>query len=300
MAMKGRKRKRKPKGDSRPAAPVAVSSESDAGGDPVEIEVEVVNVPSTTEIRSETENPAMPDLKSIDTEKPVSISIARSATDRRTHPRYAFAAAIEVVAPELGERIKSRVRDLSQKGCYVDTDRPLELGTITAVCISKGPKSFSAPARVVYNQPGKGMGLMFTAVEPGQLATLNTWIEESREASWLADNRRRSQRVMMRIPVRITGQTGAMSEFAEETYTVSISRHGALLVAATPMCRGQRFTLANAQTKAALECVVVHVVKHPGEQTQVGVEFLLANPTFWHVAFPPRDWTPRHPDAKSL
>jgi len=32
---------------------------------------------------------------------------------------------------------------------------------------------------------------------------------------------------------------------------------------------------------------------------KVGVEFLLPNPTFWHVAFPPRDWTPRHPDAKS-
>jgi len=29
------------------------------------------------------------------------------------------------------------------------------------------------------------------------------------------------------------------------------------------------------------------------------VEFLLPNPTFWHVAFPPKDWTPRHPDAKS-
>jgi hypothetical protein len=20
---------------------------------------------------------------------------------------------------------------------------------------------------------------------------------------------------------------------------------------------------------------------------------------FWHVAFPPKDWTPRHPDAKA-
>jgi hypothetical protein len=31
----------------------------------------------------------------------------------------------------------------------------------------------------------------------------------------------------------------------------------------------------------------------------VGVEFMLPNPIFWHVAFPPKDWTPRHPDAKS-
>jgi hypothetical protein len=57
--------------------------------------------------------------------------------------------------------------------------------------------------------------------------------------------------------------------------------------------------LSNVQTKAALECVVVHVDRVLGEQIQVGVEFLLPNPTFWRVAFPPKDWTPRHPDAKS-
>jgi hypothetical protein len=35
------------------------------------------------------------------------------------------------------------------------------------------------------------------------------------------------------------------------------------------------------------------------EQPQARVEFTLPNPMFWHVAFPPKDWTPRHPDAKS-
>jgi hypothetical protein len=63
--------------------------------------------------------------------------------------------------------------------------------------------------------------------------------------------------------------------------------------------RGRRLTLTNLQTKATLECVVAHIDKFPGEQIQVGVEFMLPNPTFWHVAFPPKDWTPRHPDAKS-
>jgi hypothetical protein len=45
--------------------------------------------------------------------------------------------------------------------------------------------------------------------------------------------------------------------------------------------------------------VVVHIDQAPGERNQVGVEFMLANPTFWRVAFPPKDWTSRHPDAKS-
>ena len=76
-----------------------------------------------------------------------------------------------------------------------------EVGTATDVRIAKGVASFAARARVVSNQPGKGMGLMFTAVEPEHLGTLGMWISESRETSWLAANRRRSQRVLMKIPV---------------------------------------------------------------------------------------------------
>ena len=278
---------------------VIVQGESDVLGSPVEIPVGIETAASPAEIHTETESPTSTVLRSADTEKSASKSVTQTEIDRRTHPRYAFTAAIEVVVPELGERIKTRVRDLSQQGCYVDTDGPLALGIATDVFISKGLKSFGARARVVYNQPGKGMGLMFTDMEPEQLGTLNTWIAESREASWLADNRRRSQRVLMRIPVRIKGQAGAGLLIEEETHTLSISGHGALIVVAAPVYRGQRFTLSNVQTKAALECVVVHVDRLPDGQTQVGVEFMLPNPTFWRVAFPPKDWTPRHPDAKS-
>jgi hypothetical protein len=72
-----------------------------------------------------------------------------------------------------------------------------------------------------------------------------------------------------------------------------------LIVVAAPVYRGQRFTLSNVQTNAALECIVAHIDKVPGEETRVGVEFMMPNQTFWRVAFPPKDWTPRHPDAKS-
>ena len=127
-----------------------------------------------------------------------------------------------------------------------------------------------ARARVVYIQPGKGMGLMFTAVEPEQLGTLNTWIAESREISWLAANRRRSQRVLMKIPVRVSGQAGAALFFEEDTHTLAISAHGALMLVAAPVYRGQRFTLSNVQTNAALECVVVHVDKVAGRPNSGG------------------------------
>src|SRR2546421_537637 len=233
----------------------------------------------------------------VDAEKPAGPSVALAGADRRTHPRYEFIAAVEVLAVESGSRMETRVRDLSQRGCYVDTSNALPLGTVTDVRITKGGQLFEARARVVYSRATKGMGLMFTATEPEQLRTLETWLAESRETSWLAANRRRSQRVLVTIPVRVSGQKGAGSPFEEETHTRAISAHGALLLVSTPVHRGQRLTLSNVQTKAALECVVAHIDRR--KDPQAGVEFTLPNPMFWHVAFPPKDWTPRHPDAKS-
>jgi hypothetical protein len=262
---------------------------------PLEIELDIEEFASAGEAQAETQAIAVDIPPAAQKEN----AGATKASDRRAHPRYAFVAAVEVVAAGPGARLKTRVRDLSRQGCYVDTDSPLPLGTDTEVRITKGTKSFEARARVVYNQPGKGMGLMFTALEPAQSAILDAWISESRETSWLAANRRRSQRVLMKIPVRVSGQTGT-APFAEDTHTLAVSAHGASLVIAASVSRGQRFSLLHLKTKESLECVVAHIGSFPGEQTQVGVEFLLPNPSFWRVAFPPKDWTPRHPDAKSV
>lgn len=224
---------------------------------------------------------------------------APSAADRRVHPRYALPAAVEVVATGSGEQIQARLRDLSLQGCYVDTERPFALETAVQARIRRGARSFEAEARVVYTRTGSGMGLMFTAVEPGQAATLHGWIAEFRETSWLAANRRRSQRVLIQLPVRVWGRDGIGTLFEEETSTLAISAHGALMALSAPVHRGLPLNLSNVQTKAALECTVIHIDKLVGEAPHVGVEFRLPNPTFWHVTFPPKDWTPRHPEAKT-
>jgi len=325
MSAKRHKGRRKAKQDLKPADQGMVRVKTEQVASPVEIQVEVESFASPASLGEETERLAsavelQDELKSFAgpvialdesenttgavmesavAEEAAPSSATKTGADRRTHPRYAFTAAVEVVADEPGARLKTRVRDLSQQGCNVDTDNPFALGTVTDVRITKGAESFEAHARVVYNQPGKGMGLMFTVVEPQQLVTLNRWIAESRELSWLAANRRRSQRVLMRLPVRVSGQGSGALSFEEDTYTLAISAHGALIAVTAPVYRGQRFTLSNTQTKGTLECVVAHIDKAPGELTRVGVEFMLPNQTFWRVAFPPKDWTPRHPDAKS-
>lgn len=299
MSAKRHNRKRKLGPDPKPVEHSVFRVETEVPESALEIQAELESFASTGSIPEESEIPASPVVEGAEREEPAPDSGAKTGADRRSHPRYAFTAAVEVIAAEPGERLKTRVRDLSQQGCNVDTDSPFALGTVTEVRITKGAESFESHARVVYNQPGKGMGLMFTVVEPEQLARLNKWIAETREVSWLAANRRRSQRVLMKLPVRVSGQGSGALFFEEDTYTLAISAHGALIAIAAAVYRGQRFTLSNVQTKAALECVVVHVDKTPGEQTRVGVEFMLPNQTFWRVAFPPKDWTPRHPDAKT-
>ena len=295
MAMKRRNRKRGSKAASstmipgnaeKPANPSGISSDAEQLARSPEIPSDAENLASSPNIASDAENPDAP-------------SVALAGADRRIHPRYEFIAAVEVVAAESGARIETRVRDLSQQGCYVDTNNALPLGTVTDVRITKGAQLFEARARVVYSRASKGMGLVFTAIESDQLRTLETWLAESRETSWLAANRRRSQRVLMTIPIRVSGQSGAGLSFEEETHTRAISAHGALILVSTQVHRGQRLTLSNVQTKAALECVVAHIDRHQKDHPQVGVEFTLPNPMFWHVSFPPKDWTPRHPDAKS-
>lgn len=299
--MKRRKGKRKSKRPATAAQQVALPKEAGQAPNPVEIveiQDEIESFAGLDEIPQEAGDAHAPVVPSSQTEESAPPSPARTAADRRAHARYAFTAAIEVVAEEPGSRLKTRVRDVSQKGCYVDTEKPLALGTIADIRISKRAQSFEARARVVYNQPGKGMGLMFTSVRPEHLQILDTWIAESRETSWLTATRRRSQRVLMTLPVRVSGQLGPASPIEEETHTVAISAHGAMIILSMPVYRGQRFTVLNIQTKDSLECVAVHIAKINDKQSQVGLEFLLPNPTFWRVAFPPRDWSPRHPDAK--
>jgi hypothetical protein len=305
-------KRRNPKRSSKAADPPKIADNAEAPASPSEFSFDSEMIASFAGVSSDSETVesypgSLSDSESIagspkipsHAENPAPPSVAPAGADRRTHPRYEFLAAAEVVPAESGSRMKTRVRDLSQQGCYVDTSDALPLGTVTEVRITKGAHLFEARARVVYSRATKGMGLIFTAIEPERLRTLETWLIESRETSWLAANRRRSQRVLMTIPVRVSGKSGAAAPFEEEARTRAISAHGALILLSAQVHRGQRLTLSNVQTKAALECVVAHIDRRQKDQPQVGVEFMLPNPLFWHVAFPPKDWTPRHPDAKS-
>jgi hypothetical protein len=222
----------------------------------------------------------------------------RLAHDRRAKPRYKLAASIELVNPESGARVKASLRDLSVGGCHAHTNTPFPDGTEIMVHITKGKESFEAKARVVSSIASKGINLKFTHMAPGQLEVLDKLIAAAMEASWTASNRRKSQRILMRTPVSVSGYEESGASFKENTYTISISPLGALIFILSSVKMGQRLVLLNKQTKAFVECTVVHKGDRQAEGLEIGVQFATPSPTFWSVTFPPVDWSPQHPDSK--
>jgi len=214
----------------------------------------------------------------------------RRAAERRTHPRYGFNADAEVIEDVSGARIEARITDISQRGCYVETARSSPLGTAIKVQITTSGESFVAPGRIVYSSD-KGMGLTFGDIEEKQLERLEAWLGSLRERDWLVQNRRRTQRVIMRVPVRISGQNFVGSQFEEETHTLAVNANGALVALSVPVRKGQVLHLLNVAMGDKAECVVAHLGKRQGELLEVGIAFRLPNPNFWRVAFPPRDWS---------
>src|SRR5882724_5910016 len=102
MAMKRRNRKR----SSNAANPPKIAGNEEKPASPSGISSVAEQLASTPNIVGETEKPAGP-------------TVALAGADRRIHPRYEFIAAVEVGVAEFGARIETRVRDLSQQGCYV-------------------------------------------------------------------------------------------------------------------------------------------------------------------------------------
>lgn len=111
-------------------------------------------------------------------------------------------------------------------------------------------------------------------------------------------NQRRSQRILLSVPLRVSGKHANGKPFAEFTHTLIVSAHGALIQLREPVRVGQRVNAENASTGEEIECTVVDVNPGANGVPEVGVEFTEPNPRFWRVSFPPADWSPRNAEAR--
>jgi hypothetical protein len=112
--------------------------------------------------------------------------------------------------------------------------------------------------------------------------------------------RRRSQRVLMQVPVRIRGKDTQSKDFEETTETLAINAHGALVLLAARLTSGGVVHMKHNKTEEEQECHVAFLGPVRSGKAEIGLEFTAPRPTFWRVAFPPEDWTPKSPEARTV
>jgi PilZ domain len=112
--------------------------------------------------------------------------------------------------------------------------------------------------------------------------------------------RRRSQRVLMQVPVRVRGKDAPGKDFEEYTETLAINAHGALILLSARLTSGGMVHMRHNKTEEEQECRVAFLGPVRGGKAEIGLEFTAPRPAFWRVAFPPEDWTPKSPEARTI
>jgi hypothetical protein len=104
-------------------------------------------------------------------------------------------------------------------------------------------------------------------------------------------NRRRSQRVIVNVPIIVSSEGGNRdAAFQEETQTLVVNAHGAMIALAAKVVKGQTVRIKNRATQEDHACKVVYLGPVSSGKAQVGVDFTSSAPDFWRIAFPPEDW----------
>jgi hypothetical protein len=110
-----------------------------------------------------------------------------------------------------------------------------------------------------------------------------------------AHNRRRSQRVLLRMPILVIARGPDNQHVSEHAFTSCVNAHGALIFLALKVEIGQKFIIKNTETYEEQFVRVVRTNPAPEGKLEVAIEFLRPAPKFWRIAFPPDDWAPHSP-----
>jgi hypothetical protein len=98
-----------------------------------------------------------------------------------------------------------------------------------------------------------------------------------------AEERRRAQRVLLRMPVilHIEGKP------AMHGFTHTVSQNGAMVIVPEPLAEGAKLSVENPKTHNTVEARVVRPPQITSDGCLIPVEFLTPSPQFWNVFFPP-------------
>jgi hypothetical protein len=103
------------------------------------------------------------------------------------------------------------------------------------------------------------------------------------------DERRRSQRVIIRVPVTVlateNGQPVKIS-----AHTVAVNIHGAMLVCPRSLDADTNLEVVNGRTDEKIGSRVTRSPRESSEGYLIPVEFTSPSPNFWQISFPPTNW----------
>jgi hypothetical protein len=103
------------------------------------------------------------------------------------------------------------------------------------------------------------------------------------------DERRRSQRVIIRVPVTLLAtENGQPMKIA--AYTVAVNIHGAMLVCPRSLDADTNLEVVNGRTDEKIGSRVTRASRESSEGYLIPVEFTSPSPNFWQISFPPTIW----------
>jgi hypothetical protein len=104
-------------------------------------------------------------------------------------------------------------------------------------------------------------------------------------------NRRRSERVMLRTSVLVLAEDEKRRQLQEAAVTQVVNAHGGLLQMSKHLHVGQSFLLNNPRTNMEVSCRVVRIDDAGVDSFNIAFEFDHPAPGFWPIVFPPADWS---------
>lgn len=102
--------------------------------------------------------------------------------DRRYAIRFPFAADVELIDLESGKQVDGVTSDISLGGCFVCTNKPLDINARARMKIRRKGDTLEALVVVRIVKPRIGMGIEFFDLEPPNNELLAAWIDALRRS----------------------------------------------------------------------------------------------------------------------
>jgi hypothetical protein len=111
--------------------------------------------------------------------------------------------------------------------------------------------------------------------------------QSDRGASLLhGEERRRSQRVIIRVPVTLE-LTKNGRVFMVSAYTIAVNIHGAMIICPESVDSETKVEIINDRTRERASARVTRTPRQSAEGYLIPLEFYKPFPMFWQISFPP-------------